>query len=125
MSPAKRFRSWRARRRHFRHQRWLRRRKVLLPAPRPEACRPGPEAVCGILGAVLLAALAAPSAHAAGLVSLEEPSSLALMSLGVLGLALRVVSRHSAHRFRDDRMSRRHPGQLCNCKACVEAFPSS
>lgn len=118
MSPLQRFAVWRVRRANFRHLRWLRRNHCLLPAPDlSHTRRPGPEAVCCAVGALLLAG----TAHAQGAVnSLDEPSTL---GLALIGGGLWLVSRWPAYRFRDPRMSRRHPGQLCNCLACVEAFP--
>jgi|HubBroStandDraft_4_1064222.scaffolds.fasta_scaffold2138548_1 hypothetical protein len=74
---------------------------------------------------VLLGVLAAPAAHAQGIVSLDEPGLPGLMALGALAFALRGVGRYNAHRFRDPRMDRRHPGVRCNCKACVDAYPGS
>jgi hypothetical protein len=91
-----RFRAWRARRRHDRHY--------------------------GV-AAALFTALAAPVAHAQGIVRLDDPAIPGLMALGALAFALRGAGRYSAHRFRDPRMSRRHPGHRCNCLACVDAFP--
>jgi len=118
-----RFRAWRARRRHDRHLRWLRTRKVILPPPHHTTARNGPQAVCGGVAAVLFAVLAAPPAHAEAFATISEPSTLSLMGLGALAFALHGVGRYNAHRCRDPRMSRRHPGRQCNCLACVDAYP--
>ncbi len=119
-----RFRTWRARRRHFRHLRWLRRSRVLLPSPEPQCRRPGPEAVCCAVGAVLLLGVTS-AAHAEAFATISEPSTFSLMGVGLLVAAgSGLVARFNAHHFRDSRMSRRHPGRQCNCRACVDAFPS-
>jgi hypothetical protein len=118
-----RFRAWRARRRHDRHLRWLRRAKVLLPSPEPQCRRPGPEAVCCAVGAVLLLGVTS-AAHAEAFASLNEPSTFSLMGVGLLVAAgSGLIARWPAGRYRDPRMSRRHPGRQCNCLACVDAYP--
>ena len=78
-----RWSAWRARRRHFRHLRWLRRSRVLLPSPEPQCRRPGPEAVCCAVGAVLLLGVTS-AAQAEAFATITEPSTLSLMGLGAL-----------------------------------------
>lgn len=100
MKILSRYRAHRARARHLAYLRWLRRNKCIMPKPHHSTRRPGPECVCAVLAALVLA----HPAHAEVVAIVSEPGGMTwLLGLGVLAIVVR-GSRFSRRRFKDPRM---------------------